>query len=169
MADAALVTDDNLVARRATLCSTRLPATDGEWGRGSAEAVARNQWTEISRRAQPQPTQHRPGTAYKVAEDVVTLYGKTYRAIVVHSSSQDQRRHKRLEREGPESYATLEAIVRDLATHTYFCRAAAAGAAQPLRALASAYHPGEVAVAAGPQYGPGRPSRHQPRPIQAIA
>jgi hypothetical protein len=33
-----------------------------------------------------------------VAEDVVTLYGKTYRAVVVHSSSQDQRRHKRLVR-----------------------------------------------------------------------
>ena len=169
MADAALVTEDNLVALRDTLCITRLPATYGEWGRVIAEAVARNQWTEIGILAQTQPTKHRPGTSYKVAEDVVTLYGKTYRAIVVHSSSQDQRRHKRLEREGPESYATLEAIVRDLATHTYFCRAAAAGAAQPLRALASASHPGEVAVAAGPQYGPGRPSRPQPRPITALS
>ena len=77
MADAALVTEDNLVALRDTLCITRLPATYGEWGRVIAEAVARNQWTEIGRRAQPQPTQHRPGTAYKVAEDVVPLYGKT--------------------------------------------------------------------------------------------
>jgi transposase len=169
IADAALVTEDNLAALRDTLFITRLPATYGECGRVIAEAVARNQWTEIGILAQTQPTKHRPGTSYKVAEDVVTLYGKTYRAIVVHSSSQDQRRHKRLEREVQESYATLEAIVRDLAKHTYFCRADAEVAAQQLRALSSAYHQVEVAVEACPQYGPGRPSRHKPRPIKAIS
>ena len=168
IADAALVTEDNLATLRDTLFITRLPATYGECGRVIAEAVARNQWTEIGMLAQTQPTTHRPGTSYKVAEDVVTLYGKTYRAIVVHSSSQDQRRHKRLEREVQESYATLEAIVRDLAKHTYVCRADAEVAAQQLRALSSAYHQVEVAVEACPQYGPGRPSRHKPRPITAI-
>ena len=68
-----------------------------------------------------------------------------------------------------ESYATLEAIVRDLAKHTSFCRADAEVAAQQLRALSSAYHHVEVAVEECPQYGPGRPSRHKPRPIKAIS
>jgi transposase len=99
IADSALVTEDNLGALGETLFITRLPATYSECGRVIGEAVVRNQWTEVGILAQTPPTKHRPGTFYKVVEDVVTLYGKTYRAVVVHSSSQDQRRHKRLERE----------------------------------------------------------------------
>lgn len=129
--------------------------------------MAGNQGTELGILAPPQPTQHRPGPASTVAEDVVPLYGKTSRAIVVPSSRPGQRRHTRLAREVQESDATLAAIVRDLAKHTYCCRADAEVAAQQLRALSRAYHPVEVAVAACPQSGPGRPSRHKPRPITA--
>jgi hypothetical protein len=82
-----------------TLFITRLPATYSECGRVIAAAVSHDQWEEVGVLAQTPPTKHRPGTFYKAAEDVVTLYGKTYRAVVVHSSSQDQRRHRRLERE----------------------------------------------------------------------
>jgi hypothetical protein len=89
------VTEDNLAALRDTLFITRLPATYSECGRVIAEAVARNQWEEVGVLAQTPPTRHRPGTCYKVAEDVVTLYGKPYRAVVVHSKSQDQRRQQR--------------------------------------------------------------------------
>jgi transposase len=168
IADAALVTEDNLTALGDTLFITRLPATYSECGRVIAEAVARNQWEEVGVLAQTPPTRHRPGTFYKVAESSVTLYGKTYRAAVVHSSSQDERRHKRLERELQESYVTLEATVRAITRQTYFCRADAEAAAQTLRALPSAYHQVEVVVEECPQYGPGRPSRHKPRPIKAL-
>jgi transposase len=168
IADAALVTEDNLAALGDTLFITRLPATYSECGRVIAEAVARNQWEEVGVLAQTPPTQHRPGTFYKVAEDVVTLYGKPYRAVVVHSNSQDQRRQKRLERELQESATTLETTVREAAKQAYFCRADAETAAEQLRALPSAYHQIEVEVEERPQYGPGRPSRHKPRPIQAM-
>jgi transposase len=76
IADAALVTEDNLAALGDTLFITRLPATYSECGRVIAEAVARNQWEAVGVLAQTPPTQHRPGTCYKVAEDVVTLYGR---------------------------------------------------------------------------------------------
>jgi transposase len=168
VADSALVTEDNLAALGDTLFITRLPATYSECGRVIGEAVARNQWETVGVLAQTQPTKHRPGTTYKVAEAVVTLYGKTYRAVVVHSSSQDQRRQKRLECELQESYATLAATVRDIAKQRYFCRADAEAAAQKLRALPSAYHQVDVVVEECPQYGPGRPGRHQPRPIKAL-
>lgn len=115
VADAALVTEDNLAALRDTFFITRLPATYSECGRVIAEAVARNQWEEVGGLAQTPPTKRRPGTFYKVAEAEVTLYGKTYRAVVVHSSSQDQRRQKRRERELQASYTTLEATVRQAA------------------------------------------------------
>jgi transposase len=168
IADAALVTADNLAALGDTLFITRLPATYSECGRVIAEAVARNQWEEVGVLAQTPPTQHRPGTCYKVAEDVVTLYGKPYRAVVVHSSHHDQRRQKRLEREVQASSTTLAATVRAAAKQEYFCHADAEAAAEQLRALQSAYHRVEVVIEERPQYGPGRPSPKHPRVIKAL-
>jgi transposase len=168
IADAALVTEDSLAALRNTLFITRLPATYSECGRVIAEAVARNDWEVVGVLAQTPPTKHRPGTFYKVAEASVTLYGKAYRAVVVHSSSQDQRRQKHLEREIRASYATLEASVYAAARQEYFCHADAEAAAAKLRALPSAYHWVDVEVQERPKYGPGRRSSKQPRVVQAL-
>jgi transposase len=168
IADAALVTEDNLGALRDTLVITRLPDPYSECGRVIAEAVAHNAWEEIGVLAQTPPTTQRPGTFYKVADRSVTLYGKTYRAVVVHSSSQDQRRQKALARELQASYATLEATVREATQQEYFCQADAEAAAAKLRALQSAYHGVEVRVEEHPKYGPGRPSLKQPRVAKAL-
>jgi transposase len=168
IADAALVTEDNLTALRDTFFITRLPATYSECGRLIEEAGARNQWEEVGVLAQTPPTKHRPGTFYKVAEGEVSLYGKAYRAVVVHSSSQDQRRQKHLERELQASHATLEATVREVARQEYFCHADAEAAAAKLRAVPSAYHWVEAVVEERPKYGPGRPSRTQPRAVKAL-
>jgi transposase len=168
IADSALVTEDNLAALGDTWFITRLPATYSECGRVIAEAVARNQWEEVGVLAQTPPTKHRPGTFYNVAESGVTLYGKAYRAVVVHSSSQDQRRQKHLAQELQASYATLEAIVREAAQQQYWCRADAEAAAAKLQTPPSAYHRVEVRVEEHPRYGPGRPSQKQPRVVKAL-
>jgi transposase len=168
IADAALVTEDNLAALRDTLFVTRLPATYSACGRAIAEAVAADCWEEVGVLAQTRPTQHRPGTFYKVAERSVTLYGKAYRAVVVHSSSQAPRRQESLEREIRASYATLEATIHEAARQEYFCHADAEAAAAKLRALQSAYHGVEVEVQERPKYGPGRPSATQPRVVKAL-
>jgi len=168
IADAALVTEDNLTALKDTFFITRLPATYSECGRLIEETVARNQWEEVGVLAQTPPTKHRPGTFYKVAEGGVTLYGQTYRAVVVHSSSQDQRRQQHLEREIQASSATLEATAREAARQEYFCHADAEAAAAKLRALPSAYHWVAVEVQERPTYGPGRPSSTQPRMVKAV-
>ena len=57
--------------------------------------------------------------------------------MVVHSSSQDQRRQQHLEREIRASYATLEASVHAAARQEYVCQADAEAAAAKLRALPS--------------------------------
>src|SRR5262247_3770801 len=168
IADAALVTEHNLAALRDTLFITRLPATYSECGRGIAEAVAHPAWEEVGVLAQTPPTKQRPGTFYKVAEASVTLYGQAYRAVVVHSSSQDQRRQKALARELQASAATLEVAVRDATHQEYFCRADAEVAATKLQALQSAYHWVEARVVERPKYGPGRPSQTQPRVVKAL-
>ena len=168
IADAALVSEENLTALKNTLFITRLPATYSECGRVIAEAVAHNRWEEVGVVAQTKPTKHRPGTFYKVAERSVTLYGKAYRAVVVHSSSQDQRRQKHLKRVLQASYATLEATAREAVQQEYFCRADAEAAAAQLRAQQSAYHRVEVRVEEHHTYGPGRPSQKQPRVVKAL-
>jgi hypothetical protein len=137
IADAALVTEDQLAALRDPWFITRLPATYSEGGRMIAEAGARNQGEEVGGLAQTPPPKHRPGTCYKVAEGSVTLYGKAYRAVVVHSSSQDQRRQQRLERELQASHATLQAAVCEAARQEYCCHADAEAAAAKRRALPS--------------------------------
>jgi transposase len=168
IADAALVTEDNRAALRDTLCITRLPATYSACGRIIAEAVMHNRWEEVGVQAQTPPTRHRPGTCYTVAEGRVTLYGKAYRAVGVHSSSPDQRRQQHLQRDIQASSATLEATVHEAVQQEDCCHADAEAAAAKLRALQSADHGVQVDVEERPQYGPGRPSRPQPRRVQAL-
>jgi len=168
VADAALVTEDNLAALGDTLFITRLPATYNECERLIAEAVAQDTWEEIGRLAHTKPTKHRPATSYKAYEGEVILYGTPYRAVVIRSSAQDKRRQQRLERELQTSYSTVQTAARLAAQQEYFCRADAAAAAAQLRAQPTAYHRVEVAVTERPLYGRGRPSAHKPRPVKAM-
>jgi hypothetical protein len=88
--------------------------------------------------------------------------------VVVHSSTQDQRRQQSLARELQASSTTLEAAVREATQQEYCCHADAEAAAAQLRALQSADHWVEVLVEERPTYGPGRPSQQQPRVVKAL-
>jgi transposase len=167
VADAALVTEDNLAALGDTLFISRLPATYNECGRLITEAVAHNTWEDVGVLAHTKPTKHRPGTSYKAYEGEVTLYGTPYRAVVVHSSAQDKRRQQRLARDIQTSSSTMQTTARAAEQQEYFCRADADAAAARLRAVSAAYHRLEVAVEERLVYGRGRPSAHKPRPITA--
>src|SRR5262247_233120 len=140
VADAALVTEDNLAALGDTLFISRLPATYNECGRLITQAVAHNTWEDVGVLAHTKPTKHRPVTSYKAYEGEVTLYGTPYRAVVVHSSAQDKRRQQRLARDIQTSYSTIQSTARAAEQHVYFCRADAEAAAAQLRAVHAAYH-----------------------------
>lgn len=168
VADAALVTADNLAALGDTLFITRLPATYNECGRLIAEAVAHNTWEDVGMLAHTKPTKHRPVTSYKASEGQVTLYGTSYRAVVVHSSAQDKRRQQRLARDIQASSSTVQTAARTAEQQEYFCRADADAAAVQLRAVHAADHRLDVTVEERPVYGRGRPSPHKPRPIKAM-
>jgi transposase len=168
VADAALVTEDNLAALGDTLFITRLPATYNECGRLIAEAVAHHTWADVGVLAHTKPTKHRPVTVYKAYEGTVTLYGTPYRAVVVHSSAQDKRRQQRLARDIQASYSTLQTTARTAEQQAYFCRADADAAAAALRGVHAAYHRVDVTVEERPLYGRGRPSPDKPRTIKAM-
>jgi hypothetical protein len=138
LADAALVTADNLAARGDTVFITRLPAPESDCGRVMAEAVAPNRGTEVGVWAQTPPTRQRPGTFYTVAESSVPFYGKRERAVVVHSSSQDQRRPKARTRALQPSSTTRAAAVRQGTQPEDCCQADAEAAAAQRQALQSA-------------------------------
>jgi transposase len=106
--------------------------------------------------------------ADKVSEEAVMLHGQPYRAVVVHSSSQDQRRQKRFVRDIAGSSSTLLDAVAEATQQEYFCQADAEAAATKLQALQSAYHQVAVVVEERPKYGPGRPSAHQPRAVKGL-
>jgi transposase len=63
IADAAMVTEDNLKALGETLFISRLPATYREGERVIDAAVAHNQWDEVGIMAQTTPTKHRPAAS----------------------------------------------------------------------------------------------------------
>jgi transposase len=168
VADAALVTEANLAALGETFFISRLPATYQACGRVIAEAVAADSWDEVGVLAHTKPTKRRPATAYKVAEGVVTLYEHAYRAVVVQSSTQDQRRLKRLEREVQASSTSVQDAVRAAQKPAYFCQADAEAMAAQLRAISSPYHQVKVSVEERPRYGRGRPSPRTPRLVQEM-
>jgi transposase len=168
IADSALVSQANLEAMGETRFISRLPATYGECERLIQGAVAANSWHEVGVLARTKPTKNRPGASYRVWESAVELHGKAYRAIVVHSSAQDGRRQKRLERDVQAAKAALEATVRQATKPTYFCHADAAQAAQALGRQANAYYDLDIAIEERPRYGPGRPRANQPREVKAL-
>lgn len=91
IADSAMVSQANLEALGETLFISRLPATYGECERLIQTAAQGQSWHEVGVLAQTKPTKNRPAASYQVWESSVTLYGTPYRAVVVHSSSQDRR------------------------------------------------------------------------------
>src|SRR5712691_2287119 len=99
------------------------------------EAVAHTTWEAVGVLAHTKPTTHRPGTSYKADEGQVRLYGTPDRAVVVHSSAQDQRRQQRLARDLQASSRTVQTTTRTAEPQEYFCRADADAAAAPLRAV----------------------------------
>jgi hypothetical protein len=101
-----------------------------------------------------------------VHEESVTLYGKAYRALVVHSSAHDKRRQKRLERELEASLKQIKGRAKTCEKRVFSCQAEA-GAAEAL-AEDTAYHRLEIRVVEQPRYAQGRPRKNSPRIPVAI-
>ena len=168
VADSALVTESNLEEMGENLFITRLPFNYSEAARVVTQAVARDQWTPVGAIAISKPTPNRPVAEYRVCETPITLYGKAYRAIVVHSSAHDKRRLKRVERELAEERKRLEALVADAVKVDYFCEADARAACRRLEQEAGKLYRLNTEVVERPQYARGRPKKNEPRTISQM-
>lgn len=168
VADSALITRDNLMRAEDNNIHflSRLPATFNECARAIDQAVAADddQWTDVGALAKTPATAKHPAARYRVLETTVTLYGIDYRAIVVHSSAHDKRRHKRIERLLEQKRSQLAATVKEATGGEFFCRADALQAADQLAAHArDSYHRIQTEVVEQPKFGRGRPVQGRQR------
>jgi transposase len=166
VADSAFVTPDNL--ERADQLKiqflTRLPATYKECSQAIGEAVTTDNWIEIGTLNQTPATTKRPAAYYRCFETKVELYEHLYRAVVVHSSAHDKRRHKRIDRLLAQKRKKLETIVKQLDAKVYFCRPDAESAIDKLNAAAAgSYHKLTCEINKVAKYSRGRPAKDKPR------
>ena len=163
VADSALVTPENLEDLADMLFVTRLPATYSECSRVIEDAVEKDNWEEVGQLAQAKATKKRPVASYRVYESTVTLYDKEYRAIVVHSSSHDKRRQKRLSKEKEKSLKSAQSSIKKEIAIDYACQADAEQAAQRLGKKKWDCHQLEIKIEERPKYEKGRPAKEKAR------
>jgi len=169
VADAAFVTEDNLKksGQKNLKFLSRLPATYSECARVVQEAVGKDQWVQIGTLAESSGSSKRPSAHYKAFDTQVQLYDNTYRALVLHSSAHDKRRHKRIDRLLADKRQKLDKLCKDATAKPFFCLADAQAAADKLQAVAaSGYHTLQIQIEEKVKYGRGRPVNGQPRTPQ---
>jgi transposase len=158
IADSALITEDNLTAiGDAILFISRLPANYSECQRVIREAVRQDTWEEIGIIAETRPTKNRPGTYYRAYDTEVELYGKRYRALVIHSSAHDRRRQKRIARQLQAEHTRLLSEIKKACKIDYACQADAKAAAERIANTKASYYSLTVQVEERPRYKRGRP------------
>ncbi len=84
------------------------------------QAVTADDWIDIGALAEERSRPKRPTAHYKAYDSTVELYDKTYRAIVVHSSAHDKRRHKRIDRLLKQDRNQLEKICKQVTDTAFF-------------------------------------------------
>ena len=166
VADSAFVTPDNLQKAQDNDVKfvTRLPATYNECGRAIAQAVAADDWIDIGKLNETQATLKRPAAYYRGYETTVDLYEAPYRAIVIHSSAHDKRRHKRIDRMLLQKRKELEAHCKKVNSAPFYCRADAQAAADKIiKAAYGSYHSVQYEIIKEAKYRRGRPTKAMPR------
>lgn len=163
VADSAMVTEANLKAVGENRFISRLPANYNECERAIGDAMEADDWTQIGRLSETATRGNRPCAEYKAFETTVTLHGKTYRAVVIHSSSHDQRRQKRYDK----LLANSEKSIRDQIKkwpEVYACETDAKRAAAQATKLSGRLHQVDVAIETHFVRKRGRPPRNVDAP-----
>lgn len=166
IADSAFVTPKNLEAMGKNLFITRLPFTYRQTDRVIMEAVGKDEWTAV--KSDVASSDKRKAASYRVCESTVELYGKNYRAIVVHSDAHDKRRQKKLDRILSESKEAYAKILNQAKAVEYFCREDAEAAAARLKVEESPCHYCACTVVEKEIYARGRPLKNGERRVARV-
>ena len=165
VADSAMVTESNLKAIEPNLFVSRLPANYKECERAICVAVDANEWTDIGRLSETVTRGNRPCAEYKAFETTVTLYEKTYRAVVIHSSSHDKRRQKRYDKLVVSSEKAIRDALKKM-PDLYACEPDAKRAAVQAEKLLGRLHNVRVSICPEEVRKRGRPPKNAPAPTR---
>jgi transposase len=167
VADSALVTKDNLALMKEGVdFIARLPENFGACGRLINVSVASGSWQHVGRLAHRNVRGKEVCARYRLKEKSLDLYGRTYRAVVVHSDVHDRRRQKRIDSAIRKDASVVKATASTLTRKEFFCLPDAQAAAQALKD--GALHQVSSSVASRPVYGRGRPSKSGVRAVKGI-
>jgi transposase len=167
VADAALATKENLSLMGDHIrFITRLPANFSACGRLISKAVASGSWQEVGRLSHRKVLGKEVCAGYRMQESPVDLYGRTYRAIVVHSDVHDRRRQKRINKAVEKDAREVLERVSALSRKEFFCLPDAQAAAKALKA--GNLHEVSCSFESRPVYGRGRPSKSGMRQVKEL-
>jgi transposase len=166
IADSAMVTRKNLekIGNEIQFIS-RLPATYNECSRLIKKAITKDEWVELGKLSDTAESKNRPAAVYKAWETEAELYGKPYRAVVVHSSAHDKRRQKRIERELKKEHIELSKKIKALSKQEFFCQADAEKAATEFRKAGFVFYKSATQIVEIPKYKRGRPQKDGSRVV----
>jgi transposase len=125
VADSALVTPTNLALmndeKKGCRFLTRLPETYTECTQAIERVVSADTWDDIGILSSQAPTKKRKPAFYRCLETTVPLYGRVYRALVVHSDALDRRKTKKLDKAIRDDLTELTAIKAQQKKISYAC------------------------------------------------
>jgi transposase len=167
VADSALITKDNLALMNEGIdFIARLPENFGVCGKLIRAAVASCSWQEVGHLTHRNVRGKEVSACYRFKEERLDLYGRTYRAVVVHSDVHDRRRQKRIDSAIQKDALLVKATASMLARKEFFCLPDAHAAAQALKN--GALHQVSSSVESRPVYGRGRPPKSGVRPVKGL-
>jgi transposase len=132
VADCKLVNEANLELLGSSPFVTRLPASYKAHEEVVDAALVADEWEALGTLNKTPASARRPAAIYKVAERRIELYGRTYRAIVVHSSNHDKRRQKRIDRKLKEARDKAQKAIKTARREIFSCEKDARAALQKL-------------------------------------
>ncbi|MTV50908.1 IS1634 family transposase [Heliobacillus mobilis] len=138
VADSALVSSKNLevLAKEQIPFISRLPSTYKLASELKEEAQSREQWTMVGKLSDKADA-----AVYQIQERTGQLYDRTYRFIVVHSSSLTQQKKNTIDRKVIKEKAALEKDCTSLRKKTFACQSDAEQELQSfLNARESCFH-----------------------------
>jgi len=125
VADCALVTPTNLELmsdeEKGCRFVTKLPKPYKECIEAIERAVTADAWEDLGILSEQAPTQKRKPASYRGFETSVTLYGRSYRALVVHSDALDKRKTKKLAKAIEDDFAQLIKVKAEQEKISYAC------------------------------------------------
>ncbi len=166
--DSALVTEKSLriIDEWDLRFVSLLPQTYNECRHAISRAVQANGWQEIGNISDQRPTQNRKSASYKAFETTVTLYGKQYRVIVVHSDAYDKRRQKKVDKQIKQDLDETLKLKQALEKIDYACLPDAQAAIK--RVASGSLHKLNATTQERPRYRSGRPKKDGTRSLKEM-